>query len=237
MTSAELWPAIEASWPAAHSEPIGPFTWRDGAGGGSRVSAATAKGPVNKSDLETIEHRFLIARRDALFQIRTGDQDFDALLEHCGYEIADRTVCLAASVDRFAPLDPDKTYTSWPPIAAQRNIWHAGGVGPARLDVMNRVQIPKTTILVRNDEAPSGTAFVASLGSISLVHALEISPDFRRKGSAASLMSHAAAWSKDAGADTLCVLVTRANTPALALYSSLGMKAVDEYHYRRKGQS
>lgn len=236
MTATDLWQVLEASWPAATQFPFGPFMWRDGAGGGSRVSAATTINQPDSGALDTIEQRFASVGRDALFQLRDGDEAFDALLAERGYDVVDPTLCLAASVDSFAELDPKLGYTSWPPVAAQKDIWLAGGINAARLEVMNRVKISKTTVLARDGEAPAGTAFIAALGSIAVLHALEISTEHRRRGLARAVMSHAAQWAKDNGAASLAVLVTRANTNAIALYSALGMHEVDHYHYRRKGQ-
>lgn len=236
MTQTDLRQALEASWPAASRTAFGPFVWREGAGGGNRVSAATVQYRPDLDALSKIERRFSAIDRDALFQLREIDADFDRVLEQRGYDIMDPTLCLAAPVEAFDGLDPKAAYSSWPPIAAQRDIWQAGGINPARLDVMKRVKIPKTTLLARAHDAPAGTAFVAAFGSIAVLHALEISPAYRRRGLARALMCHAAKWAKANNAITLTVLVTRANTAALELYSSLGMREADHYHYRRKGQ-
>lgn len=237
MTPTDLWDALEASWPAASQARVGPFVWRDGAGGGNRVSAANLHGHANSSDLDSIERKFTAGCRDPLFQLRCGDDAFDALLEARGYQVCDSTICLSAPLSAFEVPKPDTGYTCWPPVAVQRDIWRAGGIDVARINVMKRVEIPKTTLLARHFETPAGTAFVAALGSIAILHALEISQPLRRKGVAKSLMSHAAAWAQNNGAATLAVAVTRANTAALALYSSLGMSQAGHYHYRRKGQS
>ncbi|RPE63155.1 acetyltransferase (GNAT) family protein [Pacificibacter maritimus] len=234
MIQFDLWQAIEAAWPAASYEKVGPFTWRDGANGGSRVSAATANYEAKSADLETIERKFKDAQRDALFQIRAGDEALDMLLAQRGYVAQDHTLCLVAPVGSFGALDPEKTYTSWPPIAAQYDIWRMGGIGSSRFDVMTRVETAKTSLLARDGEAPAGTAFVAVLGSISVLNALEVSAIHRRRGIAQALMVHAAHWAQDIGANTLCVLVTQANHPARELYSALGMQQVAQYHYRRK---
>jgi len=234
MTQTDLWQVLEASWPAASRTVFGPFIWREGAGGGSRVSAATADTLPDVPALDSIERKFTAANRDALFQLRDTEADFDRMLEQRGYDIVDPTLCLAAPVDSFAKSDPKTAYISWPPIAAQRDIWALGGIVSARIDVMKRAQMPKTTLLARDQDAPAGTAFVATLGSISVLHALEIAPAFRRRGLARALMNHAADWAKNNGASTIAVLVTRANTAAIALYSSLGMREVGHYHYRRK---
>lgn len=236
MNVPDLWPAIDASWPAATQEQFGPFIWREGAGGGSRVSAARAVDNVCSTALGSIERKFASAGRSPLFQLRQNDTAFDHLLASHGYTIADPTVCLIAPTNIFGPPPPETAYVSWPPIAVQRQIWQAGGVTTPRLDVMARAQSPKTTILARHGETPAGTAFIAAFGSIAVLHALEIAPACRRAGVGASLMSHAAHWAQNNGAQTVAVLVTRANTAALALYSSLGMQEVDHYHYRRKGQ-
>jgi GNAT superfamily N-acetyltransferase len=235
MTSPDLWGACEASWPAASQAPFGPFIWREGAGGGSRVSAATAQNRPDSGDLDQIEQKFAFHDRDALFQLRDRDRDFDALLAKRGYALTDPTLCMTAPVDAFDTAKPEDAYSCWPPIATQKEIWRAGGIDAARLNVMKRVTIPKTTLLARDGEAPAGTAFVAALGSICVMHALEVLPKNRRKGMGRALMSHAATWAKKHNATTLAVLVTRANTNALTLYSSLGMHEVDHYHYRRKG--
>ena len=41
-------------------------------------------------------------------------------------------------------------------------------------------------------------------------------------------------WAAEQGADRLALAVTQANSGAIALYTSLGMQPVGEYHYRIK---
>ncbi len=48
------------------------------------------------------------------------------------------------------------------------------------------------------------------------------------------MIAAAAAWAAEQGADTVALVVTEANAPARALYSSLGMAPVGQYHYRLK---
>jgi hypothetical protein len=47
-------------------------------------------------------------------------------------------------------------------------------------------------------------------------------------------MRTAAHWAQDHGAKRFSVLVTEANTAANALYASLAMEIVGQYHYRSK---
>ena len=44
----------------------------------------------------------------------------------------------------------------------------------------------------------------------------------------------AGAWAQDNGAETLALLVTEANAGARALYASLSMGVVGQYHYRKR---
>jgi GNAT superfamily N-acetyltransferase len=231
--------AFEATWPALRCDPVGPFIYRDGAGGGSRTSAATLDGNFSTGDvsadaLDQIEARFAADARPALFQIRTGEAAFDALLIERGYTMFDPTLCLAAPIEAFAPSDPKCSYVSWPPVSIQREIWAEGGIGPARLAVMDRACAPKTSLLGRIKDRPAGVGFVALSGSIAVLHALEITPTERRKGMARILVTLAADWARTQGAATLALQVTRANTAALALYSSLGLREIGQYHYRTK---
>jgi ribosomal protein S18 acetylase RimI-like enzyme len=97
---------------------------------------------------------------------------------------------------------------------------------------MDRVSTPKTAILGRTADRCAGAAFVALHQKTAMVHALAILPDLRRRGLARHMMTEAATWAQEAGADTLALVVTRANVAANALYRSLGMTQTAAYHYR-----
>jgi len=84
-----LYDVIDTSWPAAATHHIGPWGIRDGAGGGQRVSAATARRPIRAEELSTAEKAMQQLRQPRLFMIRDGDDDLDALLAAQGYAIKD----------------------------------------------------------------------------------------------------------------------------------------------------
>ena len=65
-----------------------------------------------------------------------------------------------------------------------------------------------------------------------MIHALEISDQHRRQGLARHLTRAAAFWAQDNGAAYLTLVTTQANIGANALYASLGMTLVGQYHYR-----
>jgi N-acetylglutamate synthase len=67
-----------------------------------------------------------------------------------------------------------------------------------------------------------------------MVHALEIHPRFRRRGLGRQMMAGAVHWARAQGARDFGLVVTKANAAAQALYASLGLARVGQYHYRMK---
>ena len=94
--------------------------------------------------------------------------------------------------------------------------------------------MPKTAIIARWNDHPGGCAFVGIHNKIAMLHALEILPNQRQQGLGSWVMKRAAFWAQDHGADELSVVCTQANKGANALYTSLGMTLVGQYHYRKK---
>lgn len=223
---------MEATWPPRHSHRLGPWTIRDGAGGGKRVSAASAGAEVSAADLPQAEAAMRAIGQPALFLIRPGDAALDDLLAARSYARIDPVLAYAAPVSRFDPPPAMTSFPHWPPMEIARVLWELAGIGPARLAVMHRVQGPRTALLARARDRAAGVAFVALDGDIAMLHALEVAPGQRRQGCAGHLLQAAAVWAADNGATTLSLVVTEANAPARALYVSAGMEVVGQYHYR-----
>ncbi|MGC3940038.1 GNAT family N-acetyltransferase [Roseobacter sp. EG26] len=235
MTAQRLFEAVDATWPAAAFKQLGPFVLRDGQGGGKRVSAATATGPVQSGDVALAEGAMLDAGRTPLFMIRPEDQELDAMLQDSGYNLVDPVNVFQSRLNRLTdiPLPRVTAFCIWEPLAIMEEIWVKGGIGPARLAVMARAKT-KTGILARWNEKPAGAAFAAVHDNICMVHAVEILPEQRRQGVAQWVMRAAAFWGQQQGAVEMAVLCTKSNTAANQLYSSLGFEVVSDYHYRQK---
>lgn len=232
--AARLFAALDATWPAARFIDQPPWVLREGRGGGQRVSAATASGPVEDADIDAAEAGMRALAQRPLFMIRPEDGVLDALLEARGYEIVDPvTLYLAESLTLCADLPPASAYPSWPLLAVQAQIWAEGGIGPARLAVMERVTGQKTAILGRGGNTPASTAFIAIDDDIAMLHALEVRPASRKRGMGRKTMQAAANWAAAQGAKWMTLAVTRENVAANALYTSLGMTPATSYHYRR----
>jgi GNAT superfamily N-acetyltransferase len=141
-------------------------------------------------------------------------------------------------VGPIAPLTAQRpprtsTFNIWPPVAIQREIWTAGDIGPARMDVMERAPAPKTALMGRENDRAAAAGFVGVHDGIAMVHALVVLEGHRRKGMARYMMIEAAFWAAAHGARHMSAVCTQANDGANYLYSSLGLSLVGQYHYRQ----
>ncbi len=236
ITARTLYDVIDGTWPAAATHSCGCFTLRDGQGGGKRVSAATLNGDLVLDDIAVAEAGMRALNQQPLFQIREGDTELDVALETRGYEVVDPVIMYVIPAKELATERPPRTAAipAWEPLQIMKEIWAEGGIGPARLEVMNRAPMPKTGFVSRWQDKPAGTSFLGMHNGIGMVHALEILPFQRRQGVARFLMHRAAFWTLENGGTHLAVICTKANVGANRLYSSLGMTVVGEYHYRCK---
>ena len=237
MTPETLAEVMEATWPPARKLRLGPWWLREGAGGGQRVSAASPAGDWDAEDWQESDIPQAEAAMAAMGQPRLwvvhDDARLDAALAARGYRRHDPVVAYAAPVAALVgEVSGMAAFAHWPPLAIARDIWAEGGIGSARVAVMERALGPKCAILARSDDTPSGAAFVALHRDVAMLHALEVRPALRRQGSARNILAVAANWAQDQGAATFSLVVTEQNAAARALYERLGMVAVGRYHYR-----
>jgi GNAT superfamily N-acetyltransferase len=229
--SVRLLRALDATWAPAEMVQAEGWTVRRGLGGGNRVSAASGSGEVRIA-VEALANM----GQAPLFQLRPGQDDLDAELETDGYRMHEPVVFYAAPVSDMVGTQSHMAaaYRCHCRPAIMEEIWAAGGIGPERLAIMDRVEAPKQLLLSRAGDRPAGTAFVAVDDEIAMIHAIEVLPQYRRKGSAILLLEVAARFASEHGAQWLTLAVTRANTGARALYEKLGMTECGAYHYRIK---
>ena len=231
-----LYDVVEHTWPCAGHQGVGPFTVREGKGGGKRVSAATADARFSTDDIPAAEEAMRALGQPLLFQIREGDSALDSALAHLGYDIIDDVTMYACPAELLMDVRPPRTAAIpvTEPMVIMREMWETGGIGKGRLDVMARAPQPKTYFISRWKDSPAGTSFLGMHKGIGMVHALEIMPHMRREGLGRWLMQRAAFWVHENGGHTLSVICTTANAAANGLYTSLGMTPVGRYHYRIK---
>ncbi|MGK8232954.1 GNAT family N-acetyltransferase [Roseovarius sp. MS2] len=231
-----LYAVTEATWPPARCEQLGPVTLREGKGGGKRVSAATVTGPITGAELLTAEMAMRALGQGPLFQVREGDGALDALLASEGYEVVDPVNLYVVPVAALTGEKPPRvsTFAVWEPLEIMREIWADGGIGPARIAVMERVTGPKTGLFGRHKDQPAATGFAAIHAGVAMVHALEVHARHRRAGMGRLMMLQAALWAQAEGAQYLSVICTKSNQGANGLYTAMGFAHVGDYHYRQK---
>ncbi len=231
---AALEAALEATWPPAESWTSGPWRFRRGAEGGKRVSAATALAPVDAEDISRAEAEMKRLGQWRLFRAEDPTGHLSRRLEDRGYILTDISTFYAAPCTSLLKPDqpPLDAVTSETLLGIQAELWAAGGIGPGRLAVMDRATHPKAWLLARLKDRAAGAGFVSIFDGIAMVHALETKPEIRRMGAGRAMLHRAARWAQERGARTIALAVTAANGPANALYSSLGMTPVGQYHYR-----
>lgn len=255
MKARDLAYALESSWPCARRFDVGPFTLRDGQGGGKRVSAASlTNADFSHADIIAAEVAMRALGQLPLFIIwpdtpaqasfdRGFDTGFDRGLAARGYRLIDPCVGYiapiagiltqtAAVLDSYAP-SYTQSYAHWPPLAVCNDLWQAAGVGPARRAVMGRALGPKTAVMTRQGDDITGVCFAALVGDTAMLHGIEVAPSHRRQGFAQKLLHCAAMWAQGQGAVNIGLVVTQVNTPARALYEKLGMQVWGAYHYRQ----
>ncbi|MCV2893104.1 GNAT family N-acetyltransferase [Lentibacter sp. XHP0401] len=235
----QIYDVVDGTWPAAEYMPEGPWLFRRGEGGGQRVSATTARQPVTASDIAAAETRMEALNQPKLFMIREGDEALDALLEAQGYAIQDPVNAYVAPVSVFDDKHPPRVTAllAWEPLAIMLDIWAKGGIGAGRVAVMHRAYSPKTGLIGRLNDHPAAAAFCAIHKGIAMVHALEVLPHQRKQSMGKYAMYELAHWAAQNGADHISLVVTQANAAGNALYTSLGMTCVGQYHYRLKRES
>lgn len=225
--------AFEETWPAAEYADAGGFRVGRGLGAGGRVGSARPAGPWSAADIPAAEaiHRGWGQR--PIFRVPDGDRALIAALEESGFRHEAPTAIMAAPVALLTDLSPPPVtaFAVWPPLAIQREIWSAGGIGAARQAVMARAPHPKAALLGRMDDRAAGAGFVALHGPVAMVHGIEVVPDFRRRGMAGWLMRQAGFWAAERGAERIGLAVSRANAGARATYDRLGFVEVAGYGY------
>lgn len=236
-TTPSWYDVVDGTWPAAAYSRHGVWTVRQGQGGGSRVSATTVADTdarITPQDIAEAEAAMQDLGQPLLFMVRKGETELDRQLQDRGYQIKDPVTVYACPTSQLTdvPVPPVTVLLVWEPLAIMREIWASGGINDARLAVMHRAAGPKVGFLGRHRDKPAGVAFAAIHQGVAMVHAVEILAHQRRAGMGRWIMRAAAFWAAQNGAHTISVVCTEQNSGANALYASLGMQTVGQYHYR-----
>ena len=128
------------------------------------------------------------------FMLRPGDGALDADLAARGYRKHDPTVIMARPALGLCEPDAGPVIFCEAPLVCMIELWSQGGIGPARLSVMNRASAPRTWLLARAGDRPAGVGFVAVWDGVAMMHSLHVAPETRRQGLAAQMIRATARW-------------------------------------------
>lgn len=173
------------------------------------------------------------------FQIPTEARRLlDAELAERGWPAADLTHVMAARLDavRAPEADAPRVELSGTPDDDWLALYRDGGglVEPARSLLSRHPNAAFVSARVdgRTVAAARGTVDVTTGGAWLAVNAVEVHPDFRRRGLATAVTAALWQWGRDRGAVRTVLTVLADNAPAIALYERLGYWRHHDYHYR-----
>lgn len=229
----DLLEALEATWPPLEVARFGGLIVGRGAGGGGRLSSVRQAGEWDRADLDAA-----LARQDAwgeapLVRVLDGQEALAAAARARGMRPRQPTAILAAPLTPLAvgTIPRMTAFAHWPPLAAQRDLWQAHDITPARQQAMARHAGPHVALLGRHADRVAGTGFCAVSGAVAGLHAMVVDPAMRGVRLGEHMLRHAAAWAQGQGAQVMALAVTRENAPALRLYARLGFRELAGYTY------
>ena len=232
--NSSIFETIDLTWPAKEFLELPEWKLRKSIKGGKRVSAVTAIGKSGIPAIQFVENTLEEWFQDKLFMIKAGENSLDEALKERGYCIVDPTNIWSISAEALSmqQIPPVTAFSIFPPLAIQREIWTANGIDSSRIEIMDRVKTPKTTIFGRINAKPAASAFVAVSNKIAMVHALVVDHKYQRQSMGKFVMRKVGAWAHQQGAESVVVLCTKQNQSANNFYKTLGMQVIGEYHYR-----
>lgn len=230
--------AMDTTWRAAERVMLGDWVIRRGLGGGQRVSSIWAKGEPGLPLDAALEHAVGIQRgwgEAPLVQVAPEATALDAALAERGWEMRDRSILMAAEIDRLAAVGTGGLMVVHvtTPLAVLDELWEAEGIGAARRAVIARTPEPKICLMLRADDRPAAAAFVGLDGTLAMLHALVVAKRFRRRGVGQATVAAAAQWAVRQRASHLGLAVGAHNQAAVALYRRMEFAEPGVYHYRQ----
>jgi ribosomal protein S18 acetylase RimI-like enzyme len=232
-----------ATWPALEEEWLNGWLLRAGGGVTRRANSAS---PVDDHDSDL---RMQVTRCEDWFAARSlpsivrlsplADPEVDRFLAAAGYQRDRGALIMTRPIAGFPRSGPAtvsvdrKPCQQWLDLMAKEP-----GRGGANREVLGR--------MFRRVEGPAGFAHITvgdrmhaiGLGVVADDHValfmMQTEADQRRRGLAKAIAAALAEWGATMGVSNAFLQVHPANTPAIALYGSLGFEERYEYWYRQR---
>jgi ribosomal protein S18 acetylase RimI-like enzyme len=243
--SRELLAQVEAaavrSWPALETADLDGWLWRHASGGSLRansVSALSFRGADFEAAVREAESLYRAKGAASRFTICEVSEpaDIDARLAAKGYARGDDHATMVKEIDGSARA-PAEVGLSADPTPDWLAVYLAG-LSPNRREVAPAILagLParRSYFLCRRAAAVVGSGLSIADGTLASVQCMATLGSARRQGCARAVLSAIEAWAASQGCTHLYLQAETANTPAIALYESVGFRVAGRYHVRTK---
>lgn len=235
--------ACREAWPAASEQVVDGWLLRRS---GGRIRRTNSVNPLPGGRAEPMavlaaaEAFYAGHGQQPLFRVPEIAGEMEAILDSHGYGREGRTIHLFADIDGLeGQADPQVAVRPAP-----GEDWFQARFRMSGYDEVERRVFREMTGLIAGDRAfvsleQAGSVVAIAFGVIRdgllVLEAVETDGNFRQQGLGRRTVGSLVGWARRAGAEAACLQVVADNTPARALYASLGFRReLYGYHYRRK---
>ncbi|TPM41499.1 GNAT family N-acetyltransferase [Mesorhizobium sp. B2-3-4] len=235
--------ACREAWPAATETVVEGWLLRRSGGRIRRPNSANPlrveRGAPDKV-IDAAEAFYVGHGQTPLFRVPDIAGELETALDHRGYRPEGGTIHLHAGIDGMPQVRDVQVAVSPTP----GEDWFEARFRMSAYDEAERRIFRRMTGLIVGDRAfvssqRDGLIVAVAFGVIHdgllVVESVETDSDFRQQGLGRRTVGTLVDWARRAGASAACLQVVADNTPARALYASLGFShELYRYHYRRK---
>ncbi|TIT04282.1 MAG: GNAT family N-acetyltransferase [Mesorhizobium sp.] len=239
----EVEQACREAWPAAVETVVDGWLFRQSGGRIRRpnsVNPLRGKRGAPEAVLDAAEAFYTSHGQTPLFRVPEIAADMETALDNRGYQTEGGTIHLHAGIDELAEVRDEQVTVSPTPSEG----WLAARFRMGAYDDADRRIFRDMTGLIVGDKAfvscvrdneIAAVAYGVVRHGLLVVESVETDGRFRQQGLGRRTVGGLIDWARRAGASAACLQVVADNTPARALYASLGFRReLYRYHYRRK---
>ena len=235
--------AFLLAWPAPRRETVGDWLLQFAPGVSRRANSANPRRtPIR--DLETTmaecERRYRASDLPVLFRVlSTTEPAVTQWLDRFDYSSEGETATLHAPIEATVPARDSEVRLTTKPEA----VWletmtaaqgHTGERAITYRAIVGAIALPTAFVALRHEGQLASLAYGAIHDGFLMCESVVTGAAYRNRGYARRVVTSLLAWGAEQKAHTVCLQVQTDNTPAVALYRGLGLKAtLYRYHYRR----
>lgn len=227
------------AWPASETRDIGGWLWRYSGGGSQRansVSPLTFHGTDADAAISEAEELYFARNAPSRFQVGlqlSAPTDLDVRLAERGYRIHEPVTTLAKSIGEVRL--PEGTEIAERPGEGWMEVYLSNITADRRSaasGILASIPEPRAFLAVIASSQVVSTALAVLHGKVVIAECIGTRAEARRTGAASRVMAALEAWGCEQGATIAALQAVATNAPAQGLYSALGYKKVNAYHYR-----